>query len=208
MGNIYGFIQQHGAWIYPLTVVGTFLEGETFVLLAAAAATALRLDPLVLCACAWFGSAAGDQSWFFAGRVCGPWIMRRSAKARAGIGLAHRWLERWDALFILSYRFMYGVRNVSSIALGLSDVASHRFIVLNTIAAGLWAATFVGAGVLFGNAAGELLGRWAATIEIGLAVFFVLLVLAIGLVGNETGLLLTRQVTLLQRWVTAWSRRS
>ncbi|HLY56164.1 MAG TPA: VTT domain-containing protein, partial [Stellaceae bacterium] len=152
-----------------------------FVLLTAAASTTLRLDPLSLGLCAWFGSAAGDQCWFFASRHCGPWLIRRSAKAQAGVGMAHRWLERWGAAFILSYRFMYGLRNVSSIALGLSSVPSLRFVVLNTIAAGLWAAAFVGAGVLFGATAGRLLGNWAAAIEIAIAALFVLILIGAGL---------------------------
>jgi membrane protein DedA with SNARE-associated domain len=208
MGDIFGFIQQHGQWIYPLTVVGTFLEGETFVLLAAAASTALRLDPVTLGLCAWFGSAAGDQSWFFAGRSCGPWILRRSAKVRAGIGVARRLIERWDALFILSYRFMYGIRNVSSIALGMSDVSSQRFIFLNTIAAGLWAVVFVGAGVLFGSAAAELLGRWASTIEIVLAILFFALVVAAGLFSRDTPLPVAQVVPALRSWIASRSRRS
>lgn len=192
MVNVLDFIQQHVAWVYPLTVAGTFLEGETFVLLTAAAATALRLDPLALGLCAWFGSAAGDQCWFFASRRYGHHIIRRSAKAQAGIGLAHRWLERWDALFILSYRFMYGLRNVSSIALGLSPVPSLRFVVLNTIAAGVWAVTFVGAGVLFGATAGKLLGNWAASIEIGLAILFVGVLIGTGLLSRQSRAALAR----------------
>jgi membrane protein DedA with SNARE-associated domain len=196
MVDIEAFVQQHGGWVYALTVAGTFLEGETFVLLTAAAAATLHLDPIRLGLCAWFGSAVGDQCWFFAGRFYGPWALKRWSKAQAGIDFVHRWLDRWDAAFILTYRFMYGIRNVSSIALGLSQVHSLRFILLNTVAAGLWAATFVGAGVLFGRAACDLLGRYAAAVEIGLALVFVLLVVLIGALDRE------RRARLV-----AWSRR-
>ena len=185
MGDITGFIQQHGSWIYALTILGTFLEGETFVLLTAAAAATLHLDPLRLGLCAWFGSTLGDQCWFFAGRFCGPWAVKRWSTAKAGIELAHRWLDRWDAAFILTYRFIYGIRNVSSIALGLSRVSAWRFVLLNIVAAGIWAVVFVGAGVLFGRAAGGLLGRWAATAEIGVACVFVLVVVLVGLFDRE-----------------------
>jgi membrane protein DedA with SNARE-associated domain len=176
MVDILQFLQTHRAWIYPLTIGGTFLEGETFVLIAAAAAGSLGLDPLKLGLCAWFGSTAGDQCWFFLGRYCGPWAIRHSARAKAGIELAHRWLERWDVVFILTYRFMYGVRNVSSIALGLSAVPSLRFVTLNIVAAAIWAVIFVGAGVLFGRTAAGLVGHWATTIEFCIAVLFVAVV--------------------------------
>jgi len=196
MGEFIAILQHYREWVYPLTIAGTFLEGETFVLFTAAAATTLQLDPLRLGLCAWFGSAVGDQCWFFAGRFYGPWVLNRWSSARAGIAIAHRWLERWDTMFILTYRFMYGIRNVSSIALGLSKVKSIRFIVLNMIAAGIWSVTFVGAGVLFGRAAGDLLGHWATTIELSLASIFLLAIVGAGLMDRD------RRARLV-----AWSRR-
>ena len=69
------------------------------------------------------------------------------AGATASMPRCH-WLERYDTGFILSFRFIYGVRNFSSFALGLSAVHWERFLRLNFLAAGLWAATFVAAGYL------------------------------------------------------------
>ena len=46
---------------------------------------------------------------------------------------------------------MYGVRNVSGIAVGLSKLPWKRFAALNALASFIWAMAFCGAGYLFGN---------------------------------------------------------
>lgn len=162
-------IHEHGTYtLYLITFVWTFFEGETFVLAVAfAAAQGLLSEPLVLAA-AWLGSFAGDQCWFWIGRNFGlRWLARRP-KWRAGVDLALGWLKRFDAEFILTFRFIYGIRNVSSFALGISGVGWKRFLILNFTAAGLWAITFVGTGYLFGEAFEHVLGDYAERIKIGL----------------------------------------
>ena len=69
------------------------------------------------------------------------------------------WLERYNTGFILSFRFIYGVRNLSSFAMGLSAIRWQRFLSLNFLAAGLWAATFVALGYFLGHAFRAVLGH-------------------------------------------------
>lgn len=164
-------IHEHGTYtLYLITFVWTFFEGETFVLAVAfAAAQGLLSEPLVL-ASAWLGSFAGDQCWFWVGRNFGlRWLARRP-KWRAGVDCALGWLKRFDAGFILTFRFIYGIRNVSSFALGISGVGWKRFLILNFIAAGLWSIAFVGTGYVFGEAFEHMLGDYAERIKIGLLV--------------------------------------
>ena len=82
----------------------------------------------------------------------------RFPRWRHGVDVALHWLERYDAGFILSFRFIYGVRNFSSFALGLSAVKWDRFLRLNFLAAGLWAASFVAVGFFLGHAFKAMLG--------------------------------------------------
>jgi membrane protein DedA with SNARE-associated domain len=163
-------------WFYLVTVVWTFFEGETFVLLAAAFCANGLIDPFLLCGCAWLGSYMGDQCWFFVGRAFGPPLLRRYPDWQHSVDLVHRWLERWNTIFILTFRFIYGIRNFSSVAIGLSDLGTARFMVLNFIAAGIWSVTFVSAGYFFGHELAKVLGAWAQTIELAaLGLFMVAL---------------------------------
>jgi membrane protein DedA with SNARE-associated domain len=137
---------------YLATFVWTFFEGETFVLVAGFAAAEGAVNAPLLLLSAWLGSFAGDQCWFWVGRQFGQRVLARRPVWRARVDRALAWLERFDAGFILTFRFIYGIRNISSFALGVSAIGWRRFMLLNFAGAGIWAISFVGAGYLFGDA--------------------------------------------------------
>src|SRR3954470_148535 len=145
-------IADYGVCFYLLVFVWTFFEGETIVLFAAFAAAQGLLDPLLLAVLARLGSHCGDQCYFWLGRHDGVRLLKRFPSWRPGVESALSWLERYDIWFILSFRFIYGVRNFSSFALGLSAVRWERFLRLNFFAAMVWAAAFVGIGYFLGHA--------------------------------------------------------
>src|SRR5689334_15744737 len=145
-------IADYGLYFYLLIFVWTFFEGETIVLFAAFAAAQGLLDPLLLVVCAGLGSYLGDQCYFWLGRKYGVRLLNRFPSWRPGVENALSWLERYDVWFILSFRFIYGVRNFSSFALGLSAVRWERFLRLNFLAAMVWAASFVAIGYFLGHA--------------------------------------------------------
>lgn len=158
----------HGAWPYLVTFAWTFVEGETFVLFAGfAAAQGLLNAPLLLLA-AWLGSFAGDQCYFWIGRTVGLKVLARRPTWRARIDKVLAILRRYDAGFILTFRFIYGVRNFSSFAVGISGVGWLRFLILNLIAALIWAVTFVGAGYLSGRVMDRALGTYAQQFSVAM----------------------------------------
>ena len=79
----------------------------------------------------------------------------------------------------MSFRFIYGVRNFSSFALGISGIDWRRFLLFNFLAAFLWAASFVGAGYFCGRAAERMLGELAEKLSIILLGIFVVVMVAI-----------------------------
>ncbi len=166
-------IAQNGAYFYLIILVWTFLEGETVVLFAGFAAAQGMVDPLLLVIAAWLGSFAGDQCYFWLGRHFGVRLLDRFPRWRHGVDAALSWLERYDAGFILSFRFIYGVRNLSSFALGLSAVRWERFLGLNFVAAGLWAASFVAVGYFLGHAFRAMLGDLARSFSLVMLGVFV-----------------------------------
>jgi membrane protein DedA with SNARE-associated domain len=124
-----------------------FFEGETFVLLAAVAGRATGLiDPWMLTISVWLGSFAGDQLWFFLGKRFGARAVRRIPGAERRLAVAVDFLERYGAAFVLTFRFAYGIRNVASAACGMAGMHQFRFAMLNFLAAGIWAASFVAGG--------------------------------------------------------------
>jgi len=172
-------IHEHGSLFYLFTFAWTFIEGETFVLFAgfAAAQGLLSAPPLLLAA--WLGSFAGDQCYFWIGRRFGLRLLSRRPLWSARVDSALGWVKRYDKWFILSFRFIYGVRNFSSFALGISGIDWRRFLIFNFTAAFLWAASFVGAGYFCGRAAERMLGELAEKVSIALLGIFIIVVIAV-----------------------------
>ncbi|HLJ62725.1 MAG TPA: DedA family protein, partial [Stellaceae bacterium] len=137
-------VSEHGTWSYLITFGWTFIEGETFLLLVAAFAANGALNPIMLLICAWLGSFSGDQCYFWIGRRFGLRLLARRPRWRQRVDRALDWVKRYDTGFILSFRFIYGVRNFSSFALGMGGIGWCRFLVLNFLAAGIWAVVYVG----------------------------------------------------------------
>lgn len=147
------FWQEWGALAYLVAAVWAFFEGETFVIVAAAAGRATGyINPWLLMVSVWIGSFAGDQTWFYLGRRWGPNALARFPKAANQFARASVLLERYGAMFVLTFRFIYGVRNVASAVCGVAGMDRRRFFVLNFLAAGLWAASFVAGGWFLGAA--------------------------------------------------------
>lgn len=171
-------VQQYGVWFYLLTFTWTFIEGETFVLVAGFFAAQGLLNAPLLLLSAWLGSFSGDQCYFWIGRRYGLRLLSQRPGWRSKVDSALGWVKRYDKWFILSFRFTYGIRNVSSFALGISGIAWRRFLYFNFLAAFLWASAFVGGGYFCGRALERMLGE--------LADRFSMLVLAAFIVGAVT----------------------
>jgi membrane protein DedA with SNARE-associated domain len=177
--DIKRLIPQYGVWFYLLTFAWTFIEGETFVLFAGYfAAQGLLSAPLLLIA-AWLGSFAGDQCYFWIGRRYGLRLLSQRPRWRAGVDSALGWVKRYDKWFILTFRFTYGIRNVSSFALGISGIGWRRFLYFNFLAAFLWACAFVGGGYFCGRAMEHMLGEVAD--QVGKVVLIVVVVVVVAI---------------------------
>ncbi len=144
---------------YLAVLAGTFFEGETVPVLAGFAANQglLRLDLVMLCA--FVGSFCGDQLWFWIGRRYGKTWLAKHPKSAAAADKVGRLLDRWGDWFVLSFRFLYGLRAVSPVAIGLSSISALRFAVLNLISAAVWAVAVGSLGYAFGQAIEGMMGR-------------------------------------------------
>jgi membrane protein DedA with SNARE-associated domain len=179
--DISQLIAENGACFYLIAFIWTFLEGETFVLFAGFAAAQGLLNPFLLLAVVWLGSFSGDQTYFWIGRYFGLRLLNRFPRWRRGVEAALYWLERYNTGFILTFRFIYGVRNFSSFAMGMSAVRWQRFMILNFAAAGLWATSFVAVGYFLGHAFRAVLRPLAQSFSLVMLIAFVFFAVAIWL---------------------------
>jgi membrane protein DedA with SNARE-associated domain len=144
--------QEYAFWGYLLLFVGTFVEGETILIIfGALCALSSNLDITIAITCAFAGSLSGDQFAFYITRWKKDWIKHKLRKKKALMNKALDLLHDHSTWWLLSFRFFYGLRNVTSFAVGLSHISAPRFILLNSIGALVWAVTFGLAGYFFGK---------------------------------------------------------
>ena len=143
---------------YLALLLGTFLEGETVLVLGGMAAQRGFLNlPWVILA-AFAGTFCGDQLFFFLGRRHSDFILNRRPAWQGRIEQARRLLNRYQTPAIIGFRFLYGLRTVIPFAIGLSGVPFRRFFFLNLAGALVWAAVVGTGGYLFGHGLELILG--------------------------------------------------
>jgi len=142
---------------YPIVLLGTFLEGETILVIAGFMAHRGYLDLPWVMAAACVGSMCGDQLAFHLGRRGGArWLVGRPTWQRRAerVGML---LDRYQTPVVLGFRFLYGLRNVTPFVIGASGYSARRFFLLNAAGAALWSVTVAGGGYLFGRAIESLI---------------------------------------------------
>lgn len=175
--SLYEFIANYGLWA---VLVGTFIEGESIVVLAGFLSHQRVMHLHYVMLCAFAGSFLADQLLFFAGRRYRDTKLIQRVVHKPAFERAIQAIEKYPHGFILSLRFLYGLRTVGPIALGVSNVSPWRYFVLNGIAAVIWAVCFSLLGYAFGQTIESLLGRIhgiESKLVIGLgiaAVFFII----------------------------------
>lgn len=142
-------IQDYG---YLAILVGTFIEGETIVVLGGLAAHLGFLELQWVIVSALIGSFSGDQLYYYIGRRYGPRIIAKRLSWQANAEKVYKLLRRHRDFLILTFRFYYGLRNVTPFAIGSSQVPRLRFFVLNLTGAIVWAITLSVLGYVFGQA--------------------------------------------------------
>jgi membrane protein DedA with SNARE-associated domain len=150
-----------GTYGYPALLVGTFFEGETFLVLAGFAASLGYLDIPWVILVAFAGTLSGDQVFFYLGR-------RHSAMVQSFLDYYPAWqnrigrvqglIERYQTALVFAFHFLYGLRIAFLLIIGLSRIPAGRFFILNFVSALVWAIVIGMVGYLFGSALAMIIG--------------------------------------------------
>ncbi|RVD71918.1 MAG: DedA family protein [Mesorhizobium sp.] len=170
---IHHLIEQYGLFAVFL---GCVAEGESAAILAGFFAHQHVFVAWQAFLAAAIGAFAGDTFFFILGRNFAdhPYVLK--LKARPGFSHAFRLVSSHPNIFVLSNRYIYGMRLVGGVAAGFANITVMRFVVLNAISSLVWAALFCTVGYVFGLGAERVVGQALARHE------RLLIALAIGLV--------------------------
>ena len=150
------FLRQYG----PIGVfLGAAFEGQTAVVVGGLLARQHILSFPVVLASATAGSGLIDHMLFVAGRRFRDhrWVQRFTGQA--AVARALQLIERFPNSYTLIFRFIFGLRLASPVAIGVSQVPTWQFTVLNIMGALIWASVSALAGFLFGEALHDVIGH-------------------------------------------------
>lgn len=108
---------------------------------------------------AFLGAFVGDTFFFFLGHSFAEHRWVRRLRRRPGFNHAYRLVRKHPNIFVLSNRYIYGMRLVGGVASGLSGIPVWRFVLLNALSSLVWALLFVTLGYVFGLGAEQIVGR-------------------------------------------------
>jgi membrane protein DedA with SNARE-associated domain len=154
--TIHALIEQYGL---VAVFAGCLFEGETAAILGGFFGHQGVFVPWQAFAAASAGAFLGDASFFLAGRRFAEHRLVRRLRKKPGFSHAYELVRAHPNLFVLTNRYVYGMRLLGGVVAGLSDIPPLRFLLLNALSSLSWAALFTGLGYFFGLGAEQLLGE-------------------------------------------------
>lgn len=135
MDYLIDFIKE---WGYVAVFAGSLVEGESVILVACFMAHLGYLSLVKIMIIAFCGTLFADQALYYVGRYYGPALIQRFHSLHAPANRAFALLKSWDIWFILSFRFIWGIRTISPVVIGSSGIPPQRYTPLNFAAALVW----------------------------------------------------------------------
>jgi membrane protein DedA with SNARE-associated domain len=131
--------------------IGTFLEGETTVLLGGIFSKLgyININRVVLWA--FMGTFAGDCTFFFLGRTFGRKQIGKYEFLSSKVPLANKIIQKYGNFIIFILRFLVGIRAVVLLLLGCTDMKKSKFILFSVLNSILWSIIVSFIGYLFAN---------------------------------------------------------
>ena len=153
--------------------IGTFLEGEIILILAALMVTQgqMHLEGVIIAAAA--GAFLGDIASYLLGSWKVDYVLTKMPAVRKLLPRAQNIIRRFGSVSILLSRFFYGLRVPTSVICGMSKFRFARFLPIALVGCTLWAVVWTGATYLVGQSISHVFldfQKYQAYIFIGMAV--------------------------------------
>ncbi|MAL60180.1 MAG: hypothetical protein CMC14_09040 [Flavobacteriaceae bacterium] len=140
----------HYLWIYVCFFFGIFIEGELVFLSAVIAASHDYLNIWLVIGVAIVATVSSDLIYFNLGKNRTEKLINKP-KWKTKIELVNKKLEKHRTLFLISYRFLYGLRIATPLVLGTQNIKQLTFLKYSIISTLIWATLFTLLGLAFGE---------------------------------------------------------
>ncbi|MGZ8191173.1 MAG: DedA family protein [Methylococcaceae bacterium] len=143
-----GWLKEYG---YIILFLWSILEGEMGLIMAGIMSHTGDMDYFMTVFVAGLGGFTGDQIYFYIGRFNKNLIQRKLHKQRRKFAIAHLLLKKYGWPIIFLQRYMYGLRTVIPMSIGITKYSGKKFALINLISAWVWAAITITPAYLLGD---------------------------------------------------------
>lgn len=159
---------------YIVLFAWSILEGELGLVMAGIMShTGDMFLPLAIVVGA-LGGFVGDQIYFYIGRFNKSYIHNKLRSQRRKFAIAHLLLKKYGWPLIFVQRYMYGMRTVIPMAIGLTKYSGRQFAIINFVSAVFWASLTIIPAYYFGEELLKLLawikGHWYFAVPFALSI--------------------------------------
>jgi len=142
------FLDQFG---YFALIAGTFLEGETAILIASSLIHRGLFDAPYTILAGFAGSFISDWLYYIIGRLNGRYFIAKRPALQARLVPVQTFFETHKLQILLTYRFLYGFRVIIPLIIGMSTVRPVQFLVYSLVSGMLWATIVSTVGYVIGR---------------------------------------------------------
>ncbi len=136
---------------YVILFVWSIMEGETGLVMAGVLSHTGDMNLWLAIIVAGIGGFVGDQIYFYIGRFNKHYIHELMKKQRRKFALAHLLLKKYGWPVIFVQRYLYGLRTIIPMAIGLTRYSAKKFALINFVSAIIWAALTIIPAYIFGE---------------------------------------------------------
>ncbi|MDD5717777.1 MAG: DedA family protein [Sulfuricurvum sp.] len=136
---------------YIVLFFWSILEGELGLIMAGILSHTGDMSLGISVIVAALGGFVGDQIYFYIGRFNKSYIHNKLRAQRRKFAIAHLLLKKYGWPIIFVQRYMYGMRTVIPMAIGLTKYSSRQFAFINFISALFWAAMTIIPAYYYGD---------------------------------------------------------
>ncbi len=142
------YIEKFG---YIGILAGTFLEGETTVLIGGILSKLGYMNIYKVFIFAFIGTFAGDFTFFSVGKVFGRSIVDKYEFLSSKVPIADKIIKKHGSFIVFIIRFLVGVRAVVLVLLGCTNIKVSKFFLFSIANSILWSLVVSAIGYVFGN---------------------------------------------------------
>ena len=146
--NLISLLKEYG---YFILFIWSIFEGETGLVMAGILSHTGDMNLYLSILVAAMGGFIGDQIYFYLGKLNKKWILKEFKQHRSKVAKAKILLNRYGGWVIFFQRFIYGMRTIIPMTIGVSGYSPKKYAIINLISAFIWASLTIIPSYYFGE---------------------------------------------------------